>query len=267
MKSRQSVQSTDGFQAILQTRALPSRPFAQENPEGATGAALPLGFEVTNLDLATAAPVQAKLTIGAPGDRYEQEADSMAAQVVERINGGGTETAQREAMPEEDELQMQPLANGIQREATPEEDELQMQPLANGIQREAMPEEDELQMRPLANGIQRSGSGATPASKTLETEIEQSRGRGQALPSNIQASMGQAFGADFSGVRVHAGSEKSHAMNESIGARAFTTGQDIFFRQGAYNPGSRGGQELLAHELTHVVQQNGAAVQPKADPE
>jgi hypothetical protein len=72
-----------------------------------------------------------------------------------------------------------------------------------------------------------------------------------------------AFGADFSGVKVHTDS-KSHELNQSIQARAFTTGQDIFFRQGEYNPGSRPGQELLAHELTHVVQQNGSAVSKKS---
>jgi len=50
-------------------------------------------------------------------------------------------------------------------------------------------------------------------------------------------------------------------LNKSIQAKAFTTGQDVFFRQGAYVPSSRNGQELIAHELTHVVQQNGKAVQ------
>jgi len=64
-----------------------------------------------------------------------------------------------------------------------------------------------------------------------------------------------AFGADFSGVRVHT-DRTSDQLNQSIQAKAFTTGQDVFFRQGAYEPGSRGGQELLAHELTHVEQQN-----------
>nr|MCM0593799.1 DUF4157 domain-containing protein [Gloeotrichia echinulata DEX184] len=68
-----------------------------------------------------------------------------------------------------------------------------------------------------------------------------------------------AFGADFSGVKVHTDGQ-SDQLNRSIQARAFTTGQDVFFRQGEYNPGSRGGQELIAHELTHVVQQNGGAV-------
>jgi hypothetical protein len=52
-------------------------------------------------------------------------------------------------------------------------------------------------------------------------------------------------------------------LNRSLSARAFTTGQDIFFKQGEYSPGSSGGRELLAHELTHVVQQNGDQVQTK----
>jgi hypothetical protein len=68
--------------------------------------------------------------------------------------------------------------------------------------------------------------------------------------------MGQAMGADFSGVKVHTDAQ-SDQLNQSIQAKAFTTGQDVFFRQGEYNPGSRGGQELIAHELTHVVQQKG----------
>jgi guanyl-specific ribonuclease Sa len=72
--------------------------------------------------------------------------------------------------------------------------------------------------------------------------------------------MGQAMGADFSGVKVHTDAQ-SDQLNKSIQAKAFTTGQDVFFRQGAYEPSSRGGQELIAHELTHVVQQNGGAVQ------
>jgi outer membrane protein OmpA-like peptidoglycan-associated protein len=68
--------------------------------------------------------------------------------------------------------------------------------------------------------------------------------------------MESAFGVDFGSVRVHTGAQ-ANMLNHQLSARAFTTGQDIFFRQGEYNPGSSGGQELLAHELTHVVQQNG----------
>jgi len=61
---------------------------------------------------------------------------------------------------------------------------------------------------------------------------------------------------------VHADAE-ADALNRSLNARAFTTGTDIFFREGAHNPGSSGGRELLAHELTHVVQQTGDEVHRK----
>jgi ppGpp synthetase/RelA/SpoT-type nucleotidyltranferase len=75
--------------------------------------------------------------------------------------------------------------------------------------------------------------------------------------------MEQAFGADFSQVKVHTDSE-SDKLNKSIQAKAFTTGKDIFFKKGEYQPDSKPGQELLAHELTHVVQQNGNQVQAKS---
>jgi hypothetical protein len=103
--------------------------------------------------------------------------------------------------------------------------------------------------------LQRQGQGGMAATPDLETSINQARGGGMPLAENLQRSMGKAMGADFSGVKVHTDSQ-SDQLNQSIQARAFTTGQDVFFRQGEYNPGSRGGQELLAHELTHVVQQN-----------
>jgi hypothetical protein len=100
----------------------------------------------------------------------------------------------------------------------------------------------------------------------VERAIESSRGGGHSLDRGVQAQMGQALNADFSGVRVHtdAGAD---GLNQSLSARAFTTGRDIYFRQGEYNPGSSGGRELLAHELTHVVQQNPDKVQTKSDDE
>ena len=71
------------------------------------------------------------------------------------------------------------------------------------------------------------------------------------------AQVGGALGADFSGVKVHTDT-KADALNRSLSAKAFTTGSDIFFSQGAYQPGSSSGKQLLAHELTHVVQQGSA---------
>ena len=105
----------------------------------------------------------------------------------------------------------------------------------------------------------RNGGGLEP---DVESGIQRARGGGSALDGPVRGRMESAFGADFSGVRIHTGSEADY-LNRSVSARAFTTGQDIFFRQGEYNPGTSGGRELLAHELTHVVQQNGAPVQAK----
>jgi hypothetical protein len=98
----------------------------------------------------------------------------------------------------------------------------------------------------------------------VERAIESSRGGGQSLDSGVRTSMGQSLNADFSGVRVHTDSG-ADGLNRSLSAKAFTTGSDIYFRQGEYNPGSSSGRELLAHELTHVVQQNPDKVQTKPD--
>ncbi len=101
--------------------------------------------------------------------------------------------------------------------------------------------------------------GPTKLDDATAGRIHRARSGGQALDGAVQAQMSNEMGQDFSGVRVHTDGE-AHALNEQLNAKAFTTGQDIFFRSGAYSPGSSGGQELLAHELTHVVQQSTGAV-------
>jgi Domain of unknown function (DUF4157) len=121
------------------------------------------------------------------------------------------------------------------------------------IQRQEIAEDEEVRMKPIVQRQSDTNSAATPE---LETSIQRLRGNGQNLSSSIREPMEQAFGADFSGVKVHT-NVQSDQMNRSIQAKAFTTGKDIFFRQGAYNPGNLEGQKLLAHELTHVIQQGG----------
>ncbi|MEQ8756593.1 MAG: DUF4157 domain-containing protein [Coleofasciculus sp. G1-WW12-02] len=111
---------------------------------------------------------------------------------------------------------------------------------------------------------QSSDTSEVEAAPNLEQEIEQKRGSGQPISNKIRQPMEQAFGADFSQVQIHTDS-KSNKLNESIQAKAFTTGTDIFFKQGEYQPDNQPGQELLAHELAHVVQQNGSQVQAKTD--
>jgi len=167
---------------------------------------------------------------------------------------------------EEEELQMKRSSEGIQRESEGpelEEEELQMKRSSEGIQRESEGpelEEEELQMKRSAEAIQRASSGeGFDADASLEQEIEQKRGGGSPMDMQVQAKMESAFGSGFSDVNIHTDASADR-MAESIGATAFTTGSDIFFRQGQYNPDNRQGQELLGHELTHVVQQRGGAV-------
>jgi hypothetical protein len=211
-----------------------------------------------------AAPIQAKLTIGQPGDMYEQEADSVAHEVVSQINQPQSHTLQRnqEMMGEQDSVQTKPeitlhhrqIASLERSEMMGEQNPVQM--ASGSLQRKEMSEEDEqLQMKPM---VQPHAEGGMAAPPNLEASVQQAKGGGQPLGKSVREPMERAFGADFSGVRVHT-DVTSDALNQSIQAKAFTTGEDIFFRQGVYEPSSQGGQELLAHELTHVVQQNSTS--------
>lgn len=170
------------------------------------------------------APIQAKLTVGPANDRYEQEADRVARQVVQRIHA--------------------PVSNSSTQ--------------GSSVQRRQ--EQDELQKKAIAPIQGKEMSEGGEISTSLESEINRARGGGQALAPELRAKMGEAMGADFSGVRVHTDG-RADGLNRAVGARAFTTGQDLFFKRGEYQLGSRGGQELIAHELTHVVQQNRGAMQ------
>ena len=184
--------------------------------------------------------IQRKMTLGPVGDKYEQEADAIAKQVVGRLHSSSTQTtpaktAQRQE--EEEELQMKPL------------------PAISTIQRQ---EEEELQAKgdPMLTGGELSSD--------VESSVQSAKSGGQPISDHIRGPLEQAFNADFSNVKIHADSQ-ADTLNRSLSARAFTSGQDVFFRSGEYNPSNNSGQELLAHELTHVVQQNGGAVQRHVD--
>jgi len=103
--------------------------------------------------------------------------------------------------------------------------------------------------------MQLDESQLATVSEHLETRINNARGSGQPLSDITRETMERAFGVDFSEVRVHTDSE-SDALNQQLNAKAFTTGSGIFFKRGAYDPISNSGQELIAHELSHVVQQS-----------
>ena len=216
--------------------------------------------------------IQTKLTVGPANDRYEQEADEVAKNLTRQMTSPAEPKGQRQGMDEEEEIQAQrqmdeeePLQGKFASDLAQrqeDEEELQMKPLRpkgglqtspsdrNAIRRQAE-EEEEIMAKPK---IQRIGRGGGDIDSETESAIHKASSSGQPLPGSVREPAENAFKADLSDVKVHTGAE-SDSINTSLQSRAFTTGSNIFFKQGEYNPGSSSGQNLIAHELTHVIQQ------------
>ena len=177
-------------------------------------------------------PVQAKISIGKGNDKYEQEADQLADQVM-RMPDPVTSIQRRCEGCEEEELQTKPLSGSI----TP------------WIQTQAEEEEEEtIQTK------SRNQSSGEHVAGWVQSRINSSKGLGSQLPDSTRTFMENRFGTDFSQVRVHNNSN-AFQLNRELNAKAFTVGRDIYFNSGQYNTESSTGMHLLAHELTHVVQQ------------
>ncbi|HVY69434.1 MAG TPA: DUF4157 domain-containing protein, partial [Verrucomicrobiae bacterium] len=109
--------------------------------------------------------------------------------------------------------------------------------------------------------VQRAGRGPPARDESFEAQLSQTKGTGRELPGATRSFMENRFQSDFSGVRVHTGSS-AQSLSKSIHAQAFTHGGDIYFNSGKYDPDSSSGRTLLAHELTHTVQQGASPAKP-----
>jgi hypothetical protein len=109
-----------------------------------------------------------------------------------------------------------------------------------------------------AQPVPEAGPEGGRVNSDLQNQVAAARGGGHALDRNVGSQLGEALGTDFSRVRIHTDS-KADTLNRSLAAQAFTTGSDIFFSKGAYNPATQSGKQLLTHELAHVAQQGRAA--------
>lgn len=126
----------------------------------------------------------------------------------------------------------------------------------------ALAEKEDPEAGVVARKIQRRGGVGReggPVDEVTASTIEAERGRGRPMDAGARRSMESAFGADFGQVRLHSG-PTSAALNDTLSASAFTIGSDIFFQSSIPDARTSSGQELLAHELTHVVQQGAAPV-------
>src|SRR5688572_26124236 len=164
--------------------------------------------------------------MGAPGDHFEQEADAMADHVVRRMP---VAAMRDDAAPD---------VQGKCAKCAGEDGKLHRQ-----VDEGDTPER-----------LQAKADGSMDVPGSVQHALEGSAGGGQTLHPAMRGDMESAFGADFSGVHVHTGPVAEH-LNRKLSARAFTHGTDIFFNSGEYRPDTREGTHLLAHELTHVVQQ------------
>ncbi|MBD2700765.1 DUF4157 domain-containing protein [Spirosoma sp. BT702] len=161
------------------------------------------------------------LTVSQPGDASEREADAVA----ERVTGDST----ADVLPS---ATFVPPA--IQRKCA-----------------ECEEEEKTVQRQEQSTATSPSGTYA------LKSQLDNQAGQGSVLPGGTRQQMEGAFGTDFGGVRVHIDNQ-AVMLSRQLNAHAFTYGKDIYFDDGRFDTSSSGGQKLLAHELTHVVQQSGA---------
>ncbi len=189
----------------------------------------------------TASALQAKLSVGDPSDHFEREADRVADAVMRQpapiIAGRPEETdgpmiqTKCQACQDGEAIRRAPIGT-VQRKCA-----------ACGAVEE----------------VQRASAPAPSVRPDFETSVNAVNG-GRAMTSGERSFFEPRFSADFSGVRIHEGPQ-ADAAARAVGAVAYTKGRDVVFREGAYSGGASG-RHLLAHELTHVIQQGAAAVSP-----
>jgi Domain of unknown function (DUF4157) len=175
--------------------------------------------------------VQKKMSIGSSNDAYEVEADNVANKAM--------------LMAEPQHQNVSQSGSLVQRKcaACEKEEKLQMKPLSDSI-------------TPLIQKSSAESGGVSHAPSNVENQINSSRGGGSIMDHGTKSFMESRFSIDFSDVKIHTGSQAVQ-MSRELNAQAFTVGNDIYFNEGKYSPNSDSGKHLLAHELTHTVQQGG----------
>lgn len=221
--------------------------------------------------------IQKKLKTGTVGDQFEVEADHVADKVVNNTPAGGA------LLQSKEEVQQKPISETISsvqakdmkeeevvQKKSDKEEEKPVQAKCKDcekeekkLQKKGEKEEDKpIQAKCEAcekeEKIQKKekNTASETQNNDLERKLDTSKGSGAGLDKKTKGEMETGFGADFSNVKIHTDS-RAVQMSQELGAQAFTNGNDVYFNKGKYNPASKEGKHLLAHELTHTIQQTG----------
>jgi len=247
--------------------------------------------------------IQPKLSVSQPEDPQEKEADAMADQVMRMPEPAANTGAMQQddtagsvmRMPDAAELPEpgKEEPDKLDRKEEPDSDSL-LQPMLMRKCEACEKEDQKLHARlmrmamlgpqqsgsqlfrkvhsntsiqakahgPPSSLIQRSGRDPPACGNSFESSLQSTKGSGSSLPDNTRSSLETRFGADFSKVRIHTGTQAEN-LSRDIHAQAFTHGGDIYFNSGKYAPHTSEGSHLLAHELTHTIQQGASLARPQ----
>ena len=183
----------------------------------------------------------------------KQEEEPVQKQEEEEAVQSKEEEEPVQKMEEEEAVQSKEEEEPVQR--MEEEEAVQSKEEEDPVQK--MDEEEAVQSKEDEEPIQKkSNNKASTQSSNIETRLKDRKGKGNKLSGDVKTEMESGFRADFSAVNIHTDTEAIQ-LSEAMGAQAFTYGNDIYFNKGKYNPNSLSGKHLLAHELTHTIQQKG----------
>jgi peptidoglycan hydrolase-like protein with peptidoglycan-binding domain len=197
--------------------------------------------------------IQTKLQVSSPEDESEQEADRVAGTAMRSPNAKAGDAQQPEERDEyKDKVVLTKSSGSPATEEKDEEKNKLVQAKSSGSP--AAEEKDEEKDKLVQAKSSGSKADDTEAGSDVERKINSSKNSGSALPASVRTTLEPRFGASFSDVRVHTGSDAKE-LNRDVGAKAFTHGSDIYYGEGQ-DPANL---QLTAHELTHVIQQGGAA--------
>ncbi len=200
--------------------------------------------------LISSGKIQAALKVSNPNDKHEKEADSVAEKVMRMENEEKKEEVQTKCKDCENKesIQTKPLVDSITPKIQKQEQEDEEMQAKHNSKIYRQEQEDE-EMQAKSNSNKKS-----EVSGNIESQIRSAISGGRELPKEINRKFAPKFGVDFSGVKIHNDST-ANKLARSTNARAFTYRNHIFFSSGEYSPHTSNGKRLLAHELTHVIQQ------------